>query len=100
MRSRVEDNDNESHVEYWERHVSQGKNLIHMVILAPSVYPKVTSTKAWHGGNIGRHHSCLIVVVSEDVKQVFYEHGGSGTAAKEAAALLACQYIQTLVGPK
>jgi len=90
----------ESHVEYWERHVSTGKNLIHMVILAPSVYPKVTSTKAWHGGNIGRHHSCLIVVVSDDVQQVFYEHGGSGTAAKAAAALLACQYIQRLVGPK
>ena len=92
---------NESHVEYWERHVSQGKNLIHMVLVAPGVYPKVvTSTKAWHGGGIGRRHSCLIVVVSEDVEEVFYKHGDSGGAAKEAAALPACQYIQTLVGPK
>jgi hypothetical protein len=92
---------NESNVEYWERHVSKGKNLIHMVLLAPTVYPKVvTSTNAWHGDDIGRRHSCLIVVVSEDVEQVFYKHGDSGTAAKAAAALPACQYIQRLVGLK
>jgi hypothetical protein len=92
---------NESRVEYWERHVSTRKNLIHMVHLVPAVYSKVvTSTNAWHGGDIGRRHSCLIVAVSEDVEQVFYEHGDSGRAARENAALLACQYIQSLVGPK
>jgi hypothetical protein len=44
--------------------------------------------------------SCLIVLVSEDVEQVFCKHGDSGGAAKAAAALPAYQYIQSLVGPK
>ena len=72
-----------------------------MVLLAPAVYPKVvTSTNAWHGDDFGRRHSCLIVIVSEDVEQVFYKHGDSGRAAKAAAALPARQYIQSLLGPE